>query len=199
MTGSLILHRDPLTAEEARYSVLRAPLDDGTELVYRDVRRIGNLLLLDGAGWEAYDAALGPEPLGADWTAEGFFQTLQGSRQAVKKVVMDQRRVVGVGNIYANEALFAAGVDPSRAANRVTAAEAEALHGHVRRILEAAIRSQGTTFRDYRTGTGERGNFQLELHVYGREGLPCHTCGARLVGTHLIDARISVFCHRCQR
>ena len=198
MTGSLLVHRKPLDPDQAKYAVLRAPLDDGSTLVYRDVRRIGTLLLLNEAEWEAYDAALGPEPLTDDWTPEGFLHTLQGSRQAVKKVLMDQRRVVGVGNIYANEALFAAGVDPSRAANRVTQAEAVALHGHVRRILEAAIRSQGTTFRDYRTGTGERGNFQLQLHVYGREGQPCTSCGTRLTGTHAIDARITVFCHRCQ-
>jgi formamidopyrimidine-DNA glycosylase len=72
------------------------------------------------------------------------------------------------------------------------------LHGEIRRILSAAIASQGTTFRDYRTGTGEAGNFQLELLVYGREGEPCRVCGTRLTGTHEIDARISVFCHRCQ-
>jgi formamidopyrimidine-DNA glycosylase len=123
---------------------------------------------------------------------------LKGSRQAVKKVLMDQRKVAGVGNIYANEALWAARVDPSRPAGRVTPAEAEALHGHVRRILAAAIASKGTTLRDYRTGTGERGNFQLELFVYGREGEPCRACGTRLAGTHAIDARITVFCHRCQ-
>ena len=89
-------------------------------------------------------------------------------------------------------------VDPSRPADRVTRAEAADLHRHVRRILEAAIASNGTTVRDYRTGTGESGNFQLELLVYGREGQSCRVCGTRLVGTHAIDARITVLCHRCQ-
>jgi formamidopyrimidine-DNA glycosylase len=124
---------------------------------------------------------------------------LQRSKQAVKKVLMDQRHVVGVGNIYANEALFAAGIDPSKPAHQVDGEGARRLHGEVRRILGAAIRSQGTTFRDYRTGTGEPGNFQLELMVYGREGEPCRVCGTRLAGTHAIDARTTVFCHRCQR
>jgi formamidopyrimidine-DNA glycosylase len=73
------------------------------------------------------------------------------------------------------------------------------VHAEIRRILQAAIAAQGTTFRDYRTGTGETGNFQLELFVYGREGEPCRRCGTRLTGTHAIDARITVFCHRCQR
>ncbi len=198
MSGSLIVHDAPLRRAQAAYAVLRAPLDDGAELVYRDVRRLGTLLLLDTGGWAAYDAAIGPEPLAPDWTPEALLRTLKGSRQAVKKVLMDQRKVAGVGNIYANEALWAARVDPSRPACRVTPAEAEALHGHVRRILAAAIHSKGTTLRDYRTGTGGRGSFQLELFVYGREGEPCRACGTRLAGTHAIDARITVFCHRCQ-
>ncbi len=198
MTGSLIVYDRPLDADESRYAVLRAPLDDGSELVYRDVRRLGTILLLDDAAWGDYDAALGPEPLDPKFTATAFARSLGRSRQAIKKVLMDQRYVVGVGNIYANEALFAAGIDPSRAASSVSADEYRRLHTEVRRILRAAIRSKGTTFRDYRTGTGERGGFQFALHVYGREGEPCVRCGTRLTGTHDIDGRISVLCHRCQ-
>lgn len=198
MTGSLVVHDRPLTADEARYAVLAAWLDDGRRLVYRDVRRLGTLLLLDQRGWQAYDRSIGPEPLDPAFTPEQLAAILAASRQAVKKVLMDQRRLAGVGNIYANEALFAAAIDPSRAANRVRPDEARRLHAEMRRILAAAIASNGTTFRDYRTGTGERGNFQLELFVYGREGERCRRCGTRLVGTHLIDARITVLCHRCQ-
>ena len=198
MTGSLVVHDRPLSADEARYAVLSARLDDGRRLVYRDVRRLGTLLLLDQRGWQAYDRAIGPEPLDPAFTPTRLAAILAGSRQAVKKVLMDQRRIAGVGNIYANEALFAAGIDPSRAANRVRPEEARRLRAELVRILRAAIRSNGTTFRDYRTGTGESGNFQLELFVYGREGEPCKVCGTRLTGTHLIDARISVLCHRCQ-
>jgi formamidopyrimidine-DNA glycosylase len=179
--------------------VLKASLDDGRTLVYRDVRRLGTLLLLDAKGWADYDSALGPEPLDPAFTAERFAERMQRSRSAVKKVLMDQRVVVGVGNIYANEALFAAGIDPSRAADTIDAEEYRRLYQETKRILLAAIASQGTTFRDYRTGTGEPGNFQLELLVYGREGEPCRRCGTRLTGTHLIDARATVFCHRCQR
>ncbi|HEX6643526.1 MAG TPA: DNA-formamidopyrimidine glycosylase [Gemmatimonadales bacterium] len=198
MSGALLVAGEPLAKEDAKYAVLRAALDDGRELVYRDVRRLGTLLLLSPGEWAEYDAALGPEPLDERFTADELAARLGRSRQAVKKVLMDQRYVVGVGNIYANEALFAARIDPSRAANRVTADEYRLLHREVRRILEAAIRSKGTTFRDYRTGTGERGNFQFELLVYGREGEPCRTCGTRLTLTHLIDGRSTVFCHRCQ-
>ena len=198
MSGVLFVADEPLAAADAKYAVLRAPLDDGRELVYRDVRRLGTLLLLNDAEWRKYDDALGPEPLEPAFTAEAFADRLGRSRQAIKKVLMDQRYVVGVGNIYANEALFAARIDPSRAANRVTSEEYAALHAEVRRILTAAIRSKGTTFRDYRTGTGEKGNFQFELLVYGREGEPCRRCGTRLTLTHLIDGRSTVFCHRCQ-
>jgi formamidopyrimidine-DNA glycosylase len=198
MTGSLVVHDRPLTPDEARYAVLRAPLDDGRELVYRDVRRIGKLRLLDAAGWRRYTEAIGPEPLAPEFTPDQLGNALRRSRAAVKKVIMDQRHLAGVGNIYANEALFAAGIDPSKPARKLTPDDHRRLHAEIRRILEAAIASNGSTVRNYRTGTGKPGNFQLELLVYGREGEPCRRCGTRLAGTHLIDARISVFCHRCQ-
>jgi formamidopyrimidine-DNA glycosylase len=198
MTGSLIVYDRRLTPDEARYAVLRAPLEDGHELVYRDVRRIGKLLLLREKEWQRYTAAIGPEPLDPAFTPERLGLALESSRQAVKKVIMSQRHLAGVGNIYANEALFAAGIDPSKPARRLTPDDHRRLHGELRRILEAAIASNGTTVRDYRTGTGKSGSFQLELLVYGREGEPCRRCGTRLTGTHEIDARISVFCHRCQ-
>jgi formamidopyrimidine-DNA glycosylase len=198
MSGVLLIADALLSADDAKYAVLRARLDGGGELVYRDVRRLGTLLLLNPKEWTAYDAALGPEPLDDAFTAERFAERLARSRQAIKKVLMDQRFVVGVGNIYANEALFAARIDPSRPADRVSPAEYASLHAEVRRILVAAIRSKGTTLRDYRTGKGEKGNFQFELLVYGREGEPCRRCGTRLTLTHLIDGRSTVFCHRCQ-
>jgi formamidopyrimidine-DNA glycosylase len=199
MTGNLLVYTRPLTAEEARYAVLRAQLDSGAEFVFRDIRRIGTLLLLDPRGWAAYDGGLGPEPLDPTLSVERFISTLRGSRAAVKKVLMDQRRIVGVGNIYANEALFSAGIDPSKPASRVTDEGWRRLYHHTRRILQAAIDAEGTTFRDYRTGTGQPGNFQLELLVYERAGEPCRQCGTRLSSTHAIDARVTVFCHRCQR
>jgi formamidopyrimidine-DNA glycosylase len=198
MTGSLMVHRRPLKPDQAKYAVLRAELQGGGELVYDDVRRLGTLLLLNDKEWERYSSAIGPEPLEADFSVERLGMALRRSRQAIKKVIMDQRRLAGVGNIYANEALFAAGIDPSKPARQLQPDDHRRLHTEIRRILGAAIASNGTTFRDYRTGTGEPGNFQLELLVYGREGEPCRTCGTRLTGTHAIDARISVFCHRCQ-
>jgi formamidopyrimidine-DNA glycosylase len=198
MTGSLVVHDRPLTREESRYAVLRAPLDDGRELVYDDVRRLGTLLLVDGPGWTEYTSAIGPEPLEPGFSAAELGAAVGRSRQAIKKVIMDQRYLAGVGNIYANEALFTSGIDPSKPANRLTRSDHVRLHREIRRILNAAIASSGTTVRDYRTGTGQPGNFQFELLVYGREGEPCRRCGTRLAATHEIDGRITVFCHRCQ-
>jgi len=199
MSGALLYYKGGLTPAEARYAVLQCRLNDGGTLVYRDVRRIGTLRWLDEKGWRAYQSRLGPEPLDPDFTAEQFADRLGKSASPIKKVLMDQRTVVGVGNIYANEALFAAGIDPSKPARKVPREQLLSLHGHVWRILQAAIDSEGTTFRDYVSGTGQPGNFQLEIVAYSREGQPCVVCGTRLVMTHAIDARSTVFCWRCQR
>lgn len=197
MTGSLAIR--PVRPGRSRdYAVLRVRLDRGGQLVYRDPRRLGTLLWLDPAGWNAYTGRLGPEPLDPAFSAGGLGSILAGSRAAVKKVVMDQRAIAGVGNIYAQEALFAAGIDPSKPARKVEPAGVRRLHRQLIRILRSAIAAQGTTVRDYRTGSGARGRFQFELKVYDREGEPCVHCGTLLTGTHAIDGRITVFCHRCQ-
>jgi formamidopyrimidine-DNA glycosylase len=112
---------------------------------------------------------------------------------------MDQRHVVGVGNIYANEALFAAGIDPSKPAHLVPHERLAALHAHVVRILAHAIAREGTTLRDYRTPSGATGAFKEELLVYDRAGAPCRSCGTALAMTQAIDGRQTVFCWRCQR
>lgn len=197
MTGSLIVY-ETLSKEDARYAVLTCTLDDGRLFVYRDVRRLGTVWLLDDRGWQAYDARLGPEPLEPAFTAAAFADRMRGSTAAIKKAIMDQKRLVGVGNIYANEALFDAGIDPSRPASRLTPAELERLHGTITDVLRRAIASSGTTVRDYRTGTGESGSFQFELKVYDRAGEPCLRCGTRLATTHAIDGRQTTFCYSCQ-
>jgi formamidopyrimidine-DNA glycosylase len=198
MTGSLFVLDRPLTPRERTYAVLIAELDDETTLLYHDVRRLGTLLWLDAEGWEEYSGALGPEPLDPAFTPAALRRILGRSSAAVKKVLMDQRALAGVGNIYAQEALFAAGIDPSKPAREVPLPAAHRLHGALVKILRSAIASEGTTVRDYRTGKGKSGSFQFELLVYDREGEPCVRCGTTLAGTHAIDARITVFCHRCQ-
>ena len=198
MTGNLLVYDRRLTPAERRYVVLLAGLGKGATFVYRDVRRLGTLLLLDEPAWRSYTARIGPEPLAPDFDGAAFAARLRRTRQAVKKALMDQHLIAGVGNIYANEALFRAGVDPSRRADRLEPDALARLHREVRAVLTEAIASKGTTFRDYRTGTGRRGGFQFRLHVYGRGGEPCTRCGTILQTTHTIDARATTFCWRCQ-
>jgi formamidopyrimidine-DNA glycosylase len=199
MTGSLVVSRGRRTRDEVRYAVLTCTLEDGSRFVYRDVRRLGTVWLLDDKGWAAYTSRIGPEPLDETFTPFVFAKRLEGTRAAIKKAIMDQRRVAGVGNIYANEALFEAGIDPSKPTHRLSLEEFARLHAAVTDVLERAVNSSGTTVRDYRTGTGGSGRFQFELKVYGRGGKPCVRCGKKLVTTHTIDLRATTFCPFCQR
>ena len=112
---------------------------------------------------------------------------------------MDQRVVAGIGNIYANEALWLAGIDPSRPARSLSEIEVAALHHAIRDVLERSIEARGTSFRDYRDASGRRGAFVEQLAAYGRAGAPCPSCGRPLVETHAIDGRSTVFCWSCQR
>ncbi|PYP58973.1 MAG: hypothetical protein DMD40_04070 [Gemmatimonadetes bacterium] len=199
MTGSVIVYDRRLTRDELKYAVLICTLSDGRKFVYRDVRRLGTIWLLDEKGWIAYTGRIGPEPLEETFTPFVFADRLKGTRTAVKKAIMDQRRVAGVGNIYANEALFDARLNPARPTNRMSLEEFARLHAAIVDVLQRALASSGTTLRDYRTGTGERGRFQFELRVYSRGGEKCVNCGRKLLMTHEIDKRQTVFCRRCQK
>jgi formamidopyrimidine-DNA glycosylase len=199
MTGSLIAYDRPISPAERRYAVLLCTLEDGRQFVYRDVRRLGTIWLLDESGWAAYTARIGPEPLEETFTPFVLAERLRGTEMAIKKAIMDQRRLAGVGNIYANEALFEAAIDPSKRTSRLSLEEFARLHTAVRGVLEQAVAASGTTVRDYRTGTGEPGRFQFELKVYGRGRQPCPRCGRRLATTHAIDGRATTFCASCQR
>ncbi len=198
MTGTLIVRPGPLTTEDRRYVVFEAEIGQGHVFVYRDVRRLGTVHVLDEAAWQTYTARIGPEPLDLAFDRAQFAKQLEGSRQAIKKVLMDQRRIAGIGNIYANEALFRARIDPSRQADRLSGREITRLFKGVLSVLSEAIEAQGTTLRDYRTGTGQRGRFQKLIQVYGRGGEPCRRCKTTLTTTHAIDGRSTTLCWKCQ-
>lgn len=198
-TGALLLSDGPLPEDEAPYSTLHFALDDRRDLHYRDIRRLGTVSLMDPARFGAYDAGLGVEPLDPEFSVEHLSVLLRGSGQAVKKVLMDQRLVVGIGNIYANEACWRAGIDPSRSADTVDDEATVRLHAGITSVLAESIAARGTSFRDYRDASGGRGDFERSLAVYGRGGAPCVRCGARLVETHAIDGRTTVLCAGCQR
>ena len=173
-------------------------LDDHRVLRMHDPRRFGSLL------WQAPDtvhpllAALGPEPLSDLFTGDYLYARSRGRRAAVKTFLMDQAVVVGVGNIYAAEALFAAGISPLRPAGKVSRERYQRLLVEIRRVLEAAIRQGGTTLRDYISPDGNTGYFVQELAVYGRGGEPCRRCGRPLKQAS-IGQRTSVWCNQCQR
>ena len=197
-TGALLIDDGTLADGERLYSTLALGLDDGRALHYRDIRRLGTVAVMSDARWRAYESTLGVEPLDPAFTPPYLSALFRGSGRAVKKVLMDQHRVAGVGNIYANEALWRAGVDPSRAARTLSDAEGARVHEGLVSVLREAIEARGTSFRDYRDASGSRGAFAGRLAVYGRGGEPCPRCGARLVDTSAVDGRTTVFCARCQ-
>ncbi len=199
-TGALLIEHGALPERELRYSTLELRLDDGRALHYRDIRRLGTVALMTRKRFDRYSALLGVEPLDPAFTAGELSARLRKSQQAVKKVLMNQRVLAGIGNIYANEALWRARIDPSRAARDLTAADVSALHAAIIDVLTESIAARGTSFRDYRDARGERGAFVGQLAVYGRAGQWCLRCGVgtRLIGTHAIDGRMTVLCARCQ-
>jgi formamidopyrimidine-DNA glycosylase len=194
-TGALLLDG---IADEA-YTCLRFALADGRLLRYHDVRRLGTVALLDPAGLAAWESALGPEPLDPDLSAERFSGIIRGSQRAVKTILMDQRRLAGVGNIYANEALWRAGIRPSARGAAITRARAGALLEQLRGVLTESIALRGTTFRDFRDAYGERGGFAAKLQAYGRAGEACLRCGSTLRSTHTLEGRQTVWCPQCQK
>lgn len=173
-------------------------LDSGQLLRFNDPRRFGCLLWQPAGQVHPLLAALGPEPLGDAFDGDYLFRLSRGRSVAVKGLLMDQKVVVGVGNIYVAEALFAAGVRPGRAAGKVSRREYQALAEAIRRILAHAIERGGTTLRDFIRPDGEPGYFEQELLVYGRGGAPCRVCG-KTVRVNRDQQRSSFYCPGCQR
>ena len=197
-TGALLIDDGSLSAEQLLYSTLKIDLDDGRALHYADVRRLGTVALMSSERFSQYSEGLGIEPLDRTFTAAHLSGVLRAGTQAVKRLLMEQRKIAGIGNIYANEALWRARIDPSRAARSLTSEETSLLRDSIVAVLSESIEARGTSFRDYRDASGKPGAFVGKLAAYGRGGLPCHRCGARLVSTHAIDGRSTTLCVRCQ-
>jgi formamidopyrimidine-DNA glycosylase len=174
-------------------------LDDGSDVVYRDVRRFGTWLVVEPDELEPYlRDRVGHEPLVRSFTTKRLAEALAGRRTPVKSAILDQRRLAGVGNIYADEALWRARIHPQRPAGEVDLAELKALHGGIRAALKAGIERQGATLRDYRTPDGGSGAMQHEFKVYGREGEPCDRCGTPIEKIRAAG-RGTWYCPNCQR
>jgi formamidopyrimidine-DNA glycosylase len=197
MTGSLSLVR---TAALDPDPYVRAwwALDDGRTLVFRDIRRFGRVAVVMAGQYAALPTLrlLGPEPLDEGFTALGLWQALGASRARIKTQLLSQRPVAGVGNIYADEALWRARVFPG--ARSITRPQAARLHEALREVLDEGIANRGTTLRDYRSVDGRGGDNQHHLDCYGRAGLPCRRCETALV-SRFWDGRTTTFCPRCQR
>jgi formamidopyrimidine-DNA glycosylase len=196
MSGSLRVVK--ATEGPRRHDHVDILLSSGLVLRYNDPRRFGCMLwtLADPAEHELL-CHLGPEPLLEAFTGDYLYRRSRGRRIAVKAFIMNSRVVVGVGNIYANEALYSAGIHPSRAAGRISLARYEELVGRIRSVLTAAIEQGGTTLRDFVGGDGKPGYFSQQLNVYGRGGEACHGCGELLRESRLGN-RSTVYCVNCQ-
>jgi formamidopyrimidine-DNA glycosylase len=193
MTGRLGLDLD----RQGPYARAWWALDDGTTLTFRDVRRFGRIAVVPAGDHRALPTlhALGPEPFDPAFTPDGLWRALHSSTARVKTQLLSQRPVAGVGNIYADEALWRAGINP--AARRVGRTRAAVLHQAIRDALALGLANGGTTLRDYRTVSGEAGRNQSALACYGRSGQPCLRCGATLRRS-VIDGRSTTSCPRCQ-
>ena len=183
-----------------RFHHLTIGLDDGREMRYADQRKFGRVEPASAADLSALDATLGPEPLSARFTATGLQEALRRRSAAIKGVLLDQTVVAGIGNIYADEALFRSRIHPLTPANALPIAALRQLRREIRAVLEESLERRGTTFSSYRDTSGESGENQGHLRVYGRghRGDPCPRCGNPLA-VLTITGRSSHHCPRCQR
>lgn len=193
MTGRLtVIHSSESVAPHTHGIFV---LDDGRELRYTDIRRFGRMLLVPESGLAEFTALLGKDPL--EISAEEFCRYFGSRRARVKALLLDQRVLRGVGNIYADESLFRARLHPARIAENLMKQQLLALHGAVRKVLAEAIRLRGSSISDYVDSDGNRGEFQLRHRVYQRDGKPCFRCKTK-IRRMIVAGRSSHFCPRCQ-
>jgi formamidopyrimidine-DNA glycosylase len=194
MTGGLVLARQGCPNQ--RFLRARFHLDDGSDLCYVDMRKLGTMWLV--ADESMVVGKLGSEPLGEAFTPQVLRDLLARRSAPVKAVLMDQKAVAGIGNIYADETLFEAGIRPRKAARRVSCKAAERLHGAIRHVLLEALGDRGSSFRDYVDAGGQKGTHQLRVKVFRRTGEPCYVCGAAIRRVK-VGGRSTHYCPRCQR
>ncbi|MYC54632.1 MAG: bifunctional DNA-formamidopyrimidine glycosylase/DNA-(apurinic or apyrimidinic site) lyase [Chloroflexi bacterium] len=195
MTGRLYVAATDARHVADRWVHVRFDLDAGWQLRFSDARKFGRVYLTDDVA--ALLGHLGPEPLGDKFTIAGFCEGLRGRRLSIKARLLQQEFVAGVGNIYADEALFRAGIHPARPARSLTDDEAARLHDALRRALQKGIEHEGASINWYRKPDGGKGNSQHHFFVYGRPEQPCRTCGAPINKIRLAQ-RGTHFCPVCQ-
>ncbi len=199
MTGSLVYVEAGEAYENAHTRAIFC-LEDGSRLYFADIRTFGVICGLRPGELENVKglAEMGPEPLSQEFTADYLYAAAQRTRMSVKNLLLDQRKIGGIGNIYADEALFLAHVHPQRQADSLSREECGKLQQAVNQVIEDGIRDGGTTFRDYRNGEGGKGSHQEHLYVYHRQGEPCRECGV-LIEYMKVGGRGTHYCPMCQR
>ena len=199
MEGKYEFHEskdDPL----AKHTHVRFSFEDGSELRYLDVRKFGRMVLVDKDQSNQYKGilALGPEPVPLDFTLGPFKEGLKRHHKAIKPLLLDQKLVTGLGNIYVDEALWEAKIHPEQPASSLTPREVKLLHAAIIDVLSRAVEAGGTTIRSYLNALGEAGKFQISLHAYGQTGEPCLRCGTPICKTKVAQ-RGTHFCPKCQK
>ncbi|MCY7848621.1 DNA-formamidopyrimidine glycosylase [Bacillus haynesii] len=198
MEGKYGLHQNDEPLDKHVHVIFR--FTDGSELRYRDVRKFGTMHLFK-PGEELTELPLrqlGPEPFSSEFTAGYLRERLKKTNRSVKTALLDQRTVVGLGNIYVDEALFRAGIHPETTANKLTKKQTVLLHEEIVQTLKEAVEAGGSTVRSYINSQGEIGMFQLKLFVYGRKDEPCKKCGSPIEKT-VVGGRGTHFCIKCQK
>lgn len=186
--------------EQDKFTRIRFKLDNGDMLLYADTRTLGTLYLLPQEElWRISGLAnMGPEPLSAEFTLEYFTQMLKKRHGNIKAVLLNQKYIGGLGNIYVDESMAIANIHPERIASSLAGKEIQELFAAINKVIGDGIAHGGTTFRDYRDGSGNSGDHQHHLTVYGRKAAPCHSCGAAIVWK-TIAGRGTHFCPDCQK
>ncbi len=195
MTGTW---RVALPGDEREHDHIYLHFSGGLRLAYRDPRRFGSFdFIKPPEDQHPKLSHLGPEPLSEDFTGASLWQSLRGKKTALKVALMDQKIVVGVGNIYASEALFSAGIKPSLVADKLSLQRAEVLVAEIKKILSQSIEKGGSSISDFAQASGESGYFQINFRVYGRGGEPCVSCGQQ-IKSKVLGGRNTFWCSRCQ-
>jgi formamidopyrimidine-DNA glycosylase len=197
MTGQLLLGIDPHNPPTSTHPGVVFTLSDGRKLVYDDVRRFGVLEVLTPEDWVMRESRMGPEPLEDSFSLPLFRESLSSSRSPIRSFLLDQRRLAGVGNIYAIEALHRSGIHPQARACTIEANKAAALRREIRRVLRTSIARKGTTLRNYRDAGGNEGGNAPRLLAYGKEGKPCLQCGDTILRI-VFGNRSAFLCPTCQ-
>ncbi len=193
MTGRLVWR--PAAAPPEPYERARLSLDNGYDLRWSDLRKFGTWRLVDDPS--EVITKLGPEPIDDDFTVKQFRAALANRTAPVKAVLLDQRRIAGLGNIYVDEALFEAGIRPDTIAGTISAAQSQRLFESSRNVLERGILNRGASFKDYVDGQGNQGTQHMHVQVFRRTGKPCYTCGS-LIERTIVGGRSTHFCPKCQ-